>query len=534
MKLHKSKFATRPIINCSNHPTEKISLLIDKLIRPLIIKTESYLQDSQSLLQDALNRSFHSDTKLYSLDFESLYSNIIHNDAILVITDFMKDKLTLCSDLNITGFKTCLELVLNFNFFKFCGQFFKQNKGIAMGTICGPSIANLYLYVLEKKFLFIHKPIYYKRYIDDIFLAIDRKFDIKTLTDNNNFFRNLNLLVSDEGDEVVFLDLRIRFNSLTNKLDFSTYIKPTNTFSFLLTNSNHPGYIIKNNPFSLFLRIRRINVYDYDYLYFARKQIIQLITRGYKYIQLKKINSLVYKIDRESLIPYKTKKNYISKDNNNIFFKMNFDINYHDIFRLIESSFSDTFKIYDWNLKFLNSTQSNLGSRTINLINDSDFFSFKSSKRCNKHNCVACYHIVEGNHVRLNNLLLPTSSNSSCNSICIVYLINCRKCKDVFYIGQTERPARKRIREHLHNIKKFIPYIGDISEVAYHFNLIGHKLEDFEFYILKSEISDLTIRLQTENFYIHLFKTLNFKVINRKISNLYLYNYIYSSEKDPC
>ena len=36
------------------------------------------------------------------------------------------------------------------------------------------------------------------------------------------------------------------------------YIKPTNTFSYLLTNSNHPEFIFNNIPKSLFIRIRRI------------------------------------------------------------------------------------------------------------------------------------------------------------------------------------------------------------------------------------------------------------------------------------
>ncbi len=75
-KLHKSKFGIRPIINCENHPTARISLLIDCLLKPIVYKTESFIQDSQNLIQKIGSRKFPSNCRLYSCDFESLYTNI--------------------------------------------------------------------------------------------------------------------------------------------------------------------------------------------------------------------------------------------------------------------------------------------------------------------------------------------------------------------------------------------------------------------------------------------------------------------------
>ena len=49
-------------------------------------------------------------------------------------------------------------------------NFIENLKGIAMGTKCSSSIANIYLYILEKDFLVIHKPLNYSRFIDDIFI----------------------------------------------------------------------------------------------------------------------------------------------------------------------------------------------------------------------------------------------------------------------------------------------------------------------------------------------------------------------------
>ena len=305
MKLHKSKFSTRPIINCSNHPTEKLSQLIDFIIKPFIVKTVSYLQDSQNLIQCSMNRTFPSNCRLISLDFESLYSNIIHEDAIKLISDFMRDKLNFNKDISSEGFHEILSLVLDNNYFSFNKSFYKQNKGIFMGTKAGPSIANLYLYILESSFLVIHKPLLYKRFIDDVFIIIEYDFNINILI---NSFKNLKLIITSEGT-VIFLDLIIQLCKETKRLLFSVYIKPTNTFSYLLVNSNHKPSIIVNNPLSLFIRIKRICSFFHDFLYFGRKLISQLKTRGYSKNLLYNSFNIVSKIDRSNLIPYKKKQN---------------------------------------------------------------------------------------------------------------------------------------------------------------------------------------------------------------------------------
>jgi len=93
MKLHKKKFGTRPIINSKSHPTENLSWFLDSILKPIIVLTESYIQDSQNLLQKTNNVIFPSDCKIYSCDFEGLYSNINLSHALEIICEFMKDKI---------------------------------------------------------------------------------------------------------------------------------------------------------------------------------------------------------------------------------------------------------------------------------------------------------------------------------------------------------------------------------------------------------------------------------------------------------
>lgn len=77
---------------------------------------------------------------------ESLYSNIDLEDALLTICDFMKDRIHF-KEITITGFYNILKLILDNNVFKYKNYFYIQIKGIAMGSKCAPSIANIYLVV---------------------------------------------------------------------------------------------------------------------------------------------------------------------------------------------------------------------------------------------------------------------------------------------------------------------------------------------------------------------------------------------------
>ncbi len=92
-KLHKENFSWRPIINCKNHPNTKIARLLDSLFKPIIAETESYIKDSQNLIQLTQNITFKKEPIIISLDFTNLYLNINPIHATKSITDFMHKKL---------------------------------------------------------------------------------------------------------------------------------------------------------------------------------------------------------------------------------------------------------------------------------------------------------------------------------------------------------------------------------------------------------------------------------------------------------
>ena len=105
-----------------------------------------------------------------------------------------------------------------------------------------------------------------KDFIDDIFIIVDENFDIYILISS---FGSLKLNVVTDF-LVNFLDLWIFICKITRSLKFKMYIKPTNTFCYVPTSSNHPSSIFLAIPKSVLLRPRRICSYFSDFLYYAR------------------------------------------------------------------------------------------------------------------------------------------------------------------------------------------------------------------------------------------------------------------------
>jgi hypothetical protein len=159
-------------------------------------------------------------------------------------------------------------------------------------------------------------------------------------------FLNLKLNIC-EDKTINFLDISVSFDTNVNKLNFSLYIKPTNTFSYLRVDSNQQNFIFKNIPKSLFIRIRRICTNDIDYYFFTRKLIFQLLSRGYDYKNLVSIQLSIGNLPRKSFIDYEIKssdnfknsKTFLNSNEFNKFFKKK---------RFLKKSFDEIRNNFNW------------------------------------------------------------------------------------------------------------------------------------------------------------------------------------------
>ena len=359
----------------------------------------------------------------------------------------------------------------------------------------------------------------YFRFLDDIFLCVEMSFNLEHLF---NAFSNLKLNVSS-SNTVNFLDLNITICKLTNTFQFSLYTKPTNTFNYLLDNSNHPQFIFKNIPKSLFIRIKRICSNLNDYFYFSRKIISQLLSRGYNFQELRKISHSISLLDRNSLLPYKEKKKL--ELGNSLFFNLFFDKNMLKCHEIINNCFK-SFKLNnkwltDYKLNCFFKMQPSIGSMFVNKISSFNFNNHLCGyTKCSNNDCKICVYSNPKKFLNLNNFYLPLSTYSDCESKKIIYIILCKKCNNYFYIGESSRSVKERISEHINNIKKFIPYEKRVNSVSIHFNLLNHTLNDFSFIIYEKDLED-TIRFNLEAQMIHLFLKLNLNLINDVFPSIY-------------
>jgi hypothetical protein len=392
-----------------------------------------------------------------------------------------------------------------------------------MGNIAAPTIANIYIFILESSFLTISAPLSYNRLIDDLFIIyLEDFFEIASL---KNHFSQFGLTLNEEsGDLVNFLNLYIKYDIFTKKLNFSVFTKSTNTHAYLLPSSNHPSFICKNIPLSLFISFRRICTDITDYWLITNKIIGRFIARSYDFARVLKIANTVACMKRDDLIPYKKKKPIVL--NNSFSVAFDFDRNFKDLSLIVNSNFYLICNKFNYPIKYsiniVNRIQPSIGAMLIHNIFSFRFFSnYCKFKRCDSVNCKICAFSSQKNFLDFNGFIIPISKNTDCKSENVIYLIKCLKC-NAFYVGQSERSCEKRLNEHISSIRNFVAYEKNLSEVSFHFNLTGHSPKDFSFYILNKDLIDLTLRLHTEAKFIYLFKhILKQNVLNSKEPSIY-------------
>ncbi len=294
------------------------------------------------------------------------------------------------------------------------------------------------------------------------------------------------------------------------------------TYSYLITRSNHPNFIHKNIPKGIFIRVRRICSSISDYFYNSIKIWKQLKSRGYDSVKVKAIIVQLANQDRGVLLIYKNKVpseglelGVVPFIYENIFHKFRENI------KICIDKLALDFKYMEDYYNITHKMQPNIGALLINKI-PSMLFELTDNygyKPCNNIKCVVCPFNIKINDLwefdgRFNSSLI-IKNNSNCNSEGCVYIIYCTLCK-YFYVGETGRKIHQRIYEHLYNIRKFIPYIRSTA-VSLHFNIGNHNIEHFKYFIYDVNM-DTHLRKFTEKKLIKLLIIQGMRLLNEDLS----------------
>lgn len=276
-KVHKKypPIKTRPIVGAVNWITTPFSKVLDAKLQEFLkeVKAPSILKNTQELTDclDKFQLPREQQVLIVSLDVTSLYTNINLEllSSILAKENLFLDKM--------------FKFVTNNNYFLFNNQVYRQKQGLAMGTNAAVNLANFYLAtLLDKVILQEKKVLFYKRFIDDLFL-----FWTGTIPELNAFKLEMDNLIpgikftmESSNQELPFLDLNIMLRS-DNQIHYSVYQKPMHKFQYLTRKSCHPPHttkgVVKGELQRYFRNSSHKSYFDHTRDLFYRR----LLRRGY-------------------------------------------------------------------------------------------------------------------------------------------------------------------------------------------------------------------------------------------------------------
>ena len=136
----------------------------------MVKQIPSYIKDSKHFINKVNKFSVPVNPVLVTLDVRSLYTSIPNNEGIAATKKRYDSYIHNTIPTKIIT--TFLALVLTLINFVFNSKFYLQIKGCAMGTICAPAYANIFMAEFEQKYaypLIKDRLILFLRYIDDTF-----------------------------------------------------------------------------------------------------------------------------------------------------------------------------------------------------------------------------------------------------------------------------------------------------------------------------------------------------------------------------
>ncbi|CAJ0964410.1 unnamed protein product [Ranitomeya imitator] len=276
------------------------------MLKPLVKDTSSYVQDTADLLNKlAVIGPLPEGTILATMDVESLYSNILHQDGLNACKFFLENTGT-----DADSVVKLIKFILTHNYFEFYNKIYLQNTGTAMRSKMAPQYANLIMVKLESDFLSSCpiRPLAYYRFIDDILIIwTESEPQLKMFHEQfNQFHPTINLTFNYSSTEINFLDTIIKLQK--NEIETSLYQKPIDHPTYLKWDSFHPKHIKNCFVHSQAIRYDRIcsNPMDRDeHLGRLRKTFLN---QGYHPRTIENQIARATRISRNHLLYYKAKR----------------------------------------------------------------------------------------------------------------------------------------------------------------------------------------------------------------------------------
>jgi hypothetical protein len=311
-KIHKAVLPPpgRPICSSIMTLTHHASLYLDKVLQPLLKRIPTTCTSSSSVILDFCElEKVPSSSIILTGDVASLYPSIPIDAGIHAIREVCNDY-NHCLD-ELPFIIDLLYFVLTHNFCTFNKQTYLQIQGTAMGTPVAVTYANIFLYHLERTLLIPAAPIYYRRFIDDIF-AIMRPVSAQQFVNSFNTQHSTIKLESVTMNTIgIFLDVKFELIPSPDDINFyhikhSIYQKAINIYQYIPYMSAHQPHTLYNFILNEFKRYSLLCSHEVDFQHTASLFTQRLQDRGYPLHLISKALSALP--SRNDLLSYLKKK----------------------------------------------------------------------------------------------------------------------------------------------------------------------------------------------------------------------------------
>ena len=436
---------------------------------------------------------------------KSLYTNIPNDEGILACYEaWLTQELTHPQHPPAEILRHLLELVLKLNTLEFNEQFYLQKFGTAMGSKLAPAYANTFMGKLEKSFLEKSplKPIYYRRYIDDIFMIWPHspsELD-NFITHMNSANPSIQFTHKKDSQEITFLDVTVYKKACPDDnnqctLQFKTHIKTTNKQLYVREDSHHPPGTTKGVTIGEAIRYLRTNS---DFMNFQRMLLIHkrnLAKRGYPTARVnKQLKDIRFSMRIQIALHNKKRKTHqmpIGATNKPVF-PTRYCPNAGKAFRIVHKHWTSTSSDNKHLEKFLLNTprlayksNPNLANKLVraklrkpmnphistpdhsphlsreteitqkaNLKHTTHRETRSLFRHCTNQQCPLHGRMRISSRARskISRRTYITRDNANCDTQYVIYLIECNHCGKQ-YVGQTGQSLKNRIKKHLNAIK---------------------------------------------------------------------------------
>ena len=175
-KIHKDMTNPpgRPILSGCGSILEPVGRYINTFPEALVPLQETFTKDSTHMFNLIEGTPFDPGRDLLvTLDIVSLYTNIPQEENFHIIRSVVEKRER---PHRVPTQFIILTIPLRENYFRYDRSFYQQCGGTSMGAVFAPTLANIYVYDLEHKYiLFTNSPYrhhikHFRRYIDNIFM----------------------------------------------------------------------------------------------------------------------------------------------------------------------------------------------------------------------------------------------------------------------------------------------------------------------------------------------------------------------------